>query len=304
MHNWIKKGQIFSVQNSNQYLVSHASNPLACHIRDDIFRVFYSGRNIDNKSSVGYVDIDILTHEIIKSKTEPVLTYGKEDTFSSHGISIGNAYNVDEKTFILFMAWQVPSVGHWRGDIGRLELIDNEKLVFADNKPFMGIDEVDKISLSYPYVVFHEGIYKMWYGSTISWDAGNKEMIHVIKYATSLEGNTWEKHGIAIPYKLGVAQAFSRPTVIIDETGYRMWYSYRKGNGDKYKIGYATSNDGYHWVRVDEYSGIEVSDDGWDSEMICYPFVFKHKDKLYMLYNGNDYGKEGFGLCHYNDILD
>ena len=35
----------------------------------------------------------------------------------------------------------------------------------------------------------------------------------------------------------------------------------------------------------------------WDSEMICYPYVFEHKDDLYMLYNGNDYGKTGFGLA-------
>ncbi len=31
--------------------------------------------------------------------------------------------------------------------------------------------------------------------------------------------------------------------------------------------------------------------------MICYPFIFDHKGKRYMLYNGNDYGKTGFGLA-------
>jgi len=31
--------------------------------------------------------------------------------------------------------------------------------------------------------------------------------------------------------------------------------------------------------------------------MICYPFVFCHKGKKYMLYNGNDYGRAGFGLA-------
>ena len=48
---------------------------------------------------------------------------------------------------------------------------------------------------------------------------------------------------------------------------------------------------------IEKNSFIDVSDDGWDSEMICYPFVFDHKGKRYMLYNGNDYGKKGFGLA-------
>ena len=42
---------------------------------------------------------------------------------------------------------------------------------------------------------------------------------------------------------------------------------------------------------------IDVSLVGWDSEMIEYPFVFEHKNKRYMLYNGNHYGKTGFGIA-------
>ena len=31
--------------------------------------------------------------------------------------------------------------------------------------------------------------------------------------------------------------------------------------------------------------------------MIEYPFVFDHDGSRYMLYNGNGYGKTGFGLA-------
>ena len=136
----------------------------------------------------------------------------------------------------------------------------------------------------------------MWYGSTENWSSDNGEMVHVIKYATSEDGINWKKHGLAIPFEIGVAQAFSRPTVIKDDNGYHMWFSYRSGDGTKYRIGYAHSIDGLKWNRK-ENSGIDVSVDGWDSEMICYPFVFDHKERLYMLYNGNDFGKTGFGLA-------
>jgi len=73
-----------------------------------------------------------------------------------------------------------------------------------------------------------------------------------------------------------------------------MWYSYR---GSKYRIGYAESKDGISWIRKDSEVGIDVSSSGWDSDMIEYPHVFDHGGQLYMLYNGNGYGKTGIGLA-------
>jgi hypothetical protein len=90
----------------------------------------------------------------------------------------------------------------------------------------------------------------------------------------------------------------SKPCVIQENNMYKMWYSYR---GQSYRIGYAESDDGIHWIRTDEKVGIDVSDSGWDSEMIEYPCVFDHKGERYMLYNGNGYGKTGFGLAILTD---
>ena len=33
------------------------------------------------------------------------------------------------------------------------------------------------------------------------------------------------------------------------------------------------------------------------SKMVCYPCVFSCNDKWYMLFNGNGYGKTGFGIA-------
>lgn len=296
MH-WKKLGKTYSFTTIDNLLQSHASNPLAIQLNNDIYRVFFSGRNKDNKSSVGFVDIDILKNTVVDICKKNTFSHGTEDSFYSHGVSIGNCYHVNEKSYIQFMAWQMREGRHWRGDIGRL-IINNDltSLILDPNEVFLGCDKEDEISLSYSWVMYDENIYKMWYGSTIDWSSENGEMIHVIKYATSIDGESWVKHGLAIPYELGVAQAFSRPTVVKDEQGYHMWFSYRSGDGTKYRIGYAHSFDGVSWDRKAE-SGIDVSDEGWDSEMICYPFVFDHKGKRYMLYNGNEYGKTGFGLA-------
>ena len=293
---WKKLGKIFEFKSINNDLMTHASNPLAVHLKDDIFRVFFSGRNKDNKSSVGFVDLDIFTKEIKYISSETTFKYGEKNSFYSHGVSIGCIYTIDSKDYILFMGWQIRDGEHWKGEIGRLLLENNDTLTLEPKNAFMVCDDEDKVSLSYPWVIYDEGIYKMWYGSTNSWSSQNGEMVHVIKYATSTDGETWEKHGLAIPFEIGIAQAFSRPTVFKDDDGYHMWFSYRSGDGTKYRIGYAHSSDGLNWDRKKD-SGIDVSPDGWDSEMICYPFVFEHKGKRYMLYNGNGYGKTGFGLA-------
>jgi hypothetical protein len=75
-----------------------------------------------------------------------------------------------------------------------------------------------------------------------------------------------------------------------------MWYSLRRKN-ITYRIGYAESKDGIHWERKDNEAGIDVSENGWDSEMICYPAVIKVKGKTYLFYNGNNNGVTGFGYA-------
>jgi hypothetical protein len=137
----------------------------------------------------------------------------------------------------------------------------------------------------------------MWYLSCTEWVIENnipKHKYH-IKYAESDDGVHWQRNGvIAIDYANEGEYAISRPSVMHDIDRWRMWYSYR-GNG--YRIGYAESHDGKNWVRNDNQVGITVSSTGWDSEMIEYPFVFDHQGQRYMLYNGNGYGKTGFGLA-------
>ncbi|MCB0726119.1 MAG: hypothetical protein R2942_18675 [Ignavibacteria bacterium] len=299
---WNKLGRIYIPENDDPYLLTHSSNPLALFLQDDVFRIFYNGRNADNRSSVSYADIDILKKEIVYDHKKPVFKYGDDDTFYSHGVSIGGSYKAEENEYILFMGWQCPEGQHWRGDIGRL-LLKNKisELALDPSIPFITTDEEDPVSLSYPYVIFENGIYKMWYGTTIDWSSENGEMIHVIKYAESKDGVNWNKKGLAIPYEIGKAQAFSRPALLVKDGAYHMWYSYRSGDGSKYKIGYSVSNDGIKWEPDNLNSGINASEEGWDSEMVCYPFVFTHKENIYMLYNGNSHGKSGFGLAILED---
>jgi hypothetical protein len=288
---WEKIGMIFEAGSDNEDLLTHASNPVAIHLANNVYRIFYCGRNKENKSSVSFVDFDLLNLKIVNNPRTTLLKYGEKGTFYSHGITIGNCWSQGTERFIGFMGWQNKKDQHWRGDIGKFNLH-----TLKVNK-VLGTNHVDKISLSYPYVLRDNNRYIMWYGSTISWESESidKEMIHTINYATSIDGDVWEPQGQAVPWDLNVAQAFSKPSVVRERKGFKMWYSHRSGDGTKYKLGYSTSEDGVSWDFHE--SNLKRSNYGWDSEMVCYPYVFEREDRYYMLYNGNEFGKYGFGLA-------
>jgi hypothetical protein len=298
---WNKLGRLYCPDGDARHpkLLTHAANPLAIPLEGDVYRVFFSGRDSTNRSSVGAVDVDIVRRRVVREHSAPFFEHGPAGSFYADGVSIGNWYETSSGRYLLFMGWQNPPGEHWRGEIGRLRVGGDLQLALDGDRAFMPLNAADPVSLSYPWVLRDEpgGGWKMWYGSTRTWDGGNGEMVHVINQASSKDGDHWFRQGLAVPFELGKAQAFSRPTVIMDETGYHMWFSYRSGMGETYRIGYAQSENGRAWTLRLEEAGIDVSAHGWDAEMIEYPFVFQHRGLSYMLYNGNDYGATGFGLA-------
>ena len=164
----------------------------------------------------------------------------------------------------------------------------------------------DPISVSNQTIIIEKGVWKMWYMSFTKWEIIDKiaEPFYVIKYAESNDGIKWFSDGtvcidVVSPDEGGIA----RPFVLKENGIYKMWYSYRKGKNyrkDKsqsYRIGYGESKDGINWYRMDDKAGIDISESGWDSEMIAYPNIYQHKGRIYMLYNGNNFGMSGIGYA-------
>ena len=87
-----------------------------------------------------------------------------------------------------------------------------------------------------------------------------------------------------------------------------MWFSsrgpvgYRTKEGQHYKIDYAESIDGITWIRRTETFALAGASSDWDKEMTAYATVLKSNNTYFMLYNGNNFGKTGFGYAVSNDI--
>jgi hypothetical protein len=135
----------------------------------------------------------------------------------------------------------------------------------------------------------------MWYGSNLTWGADSADMSHVIKHCFSTDGIRWIRDGAtAIGFYHRGEYAIARPCVIKDGSLFRAWFAWR---GEYYRLGYAESRDGIQWTRRDDLVGIAPSESGWDSEMICYPAVIDAHGERWLFYNGNGYGRTGFGIA-------
>ena len=78
---------------------------------------------------------------------------------------------------------------------------------------------------------------------------------------------------------------------------YRQSFDFRTNPERGYRIGHAYSDDLRDWTRDDEDPRLEVSPGEWDADMQCYPHVFESDGTISMLYNGNEFGRWGFGLA-------
>ncbi len=294
---WKKLGRVFVPDNHHPWMQTHAANTVAEPLRDDLFRVYFSCRDAKNQSSIGSMDVNINPpFEIAGISDKPVLARGEAGLFDDSGVSLSCITQVNEKKFMYYLGWNLGVTVPWRNSIG-LAVYNEQSAEYEKygKAPLLDRNEVDPYSISYPFVMKDGSVYRMWYGSNLSWGKEQKDMAHVIKYAESIDGISWKREGkIALDFKNDQEYAMSRPFVIKESGVYKMWYSYR---GEAYRIGYAESSDGLQWSRKDELAGIDVSSEGWDSETVEYPFIFDHKGRRYMLYNGNAYGKTGFGLA-------
>ena len=74
----------------------------------------------------------------------------------------------------------------------------------------------------------------------------------------------------------------------------KMFLSIRTRQG--YSISHAYSNDGIAWASW-EHGIIPQSPSGWDSQMCCYAACSVLDGREYVFYNGNSFGRTGFGVA-------
>ena len=301
---WKKLGKIFCADRNSAIMYSGGRAPLPFLIKGNVFKLFFASYDEDFRGRIFYLTLDIENPtKPLEISNEPVIDIGNIGCYDDNGIIPSCIIKNKNNIFLYTIGFSIKNKLIFDAASGLAVSKDNGKNFKKFEGPIIDKSIYDPCFAASPCVIFDKNLFRMWYVSCERWEKiQNNKYKHYynIKYAESKDGINWNRGGkIAIGFKNKYEYAISRPFVVKDgEDNYKMWYSYRaQKNIDTYRIGYAESKDGINWTRKDEEAGIDVSDEGWDSEMICYPYVFDHKGKRYMLYNGNGYGKTGFGIA-------
>ncbi len=300
-HKWKKLGLVFCPKGDIEWMRSHAANPVVEYLDGNLFRVYFSSRDSKNRSQIASLVMELADGKasVVDESLRLVLAHGRHGRFDDSGVTVtGLAYRGTQR-LLYYLGWNLAVTIPFRNAIGLAVSEQNsQEFVRVSDAPVVDRNNVDPISLSYPFLLWDEDRFRIWYGSCIEWDGSTvSDYEFSLKYAESNDGFNWTRAGeVVLGCDSPHEDAIARPHVIRENGLFKMWYSKKKG--PYYRMGYAESVNGQEWVRMDDLVGIDVSQDSdWDSEMIEYPFVFDHKGQRYMLYNGNGYGKTGFGLA-------
>ena len=272
--------------------------PVADPLGGDLFRVYYSARDLGGRSWTTSCVIDLAGQpRLVEPSIEPHLAPGSLGTFDDRGAVA--CWLVDDVSprRMYYVGWNTGTTVPFRLAIGLAYESADGKWEKASDGPLLDRSPTDSIFVASCCIAHEANAWQMWYVSCLAWEPVDGALRHryLIKHATSLDGLSWNRNGhVAIGYQSPSEYAIARPTIIKDRELWHMWYSYR---GDRYRIGYAQSRNGVDWTRLDNVGGLAASGMSWESDMVAYGHAFQHRGKIYMVYNGNDYGKMGFGIA-------
>ena len=301
---WFDYGQIFE---ANKYGLNCARSPQALEF-DNYVRVYFSSIRPDKDKVISYVcfaDFDKSFKNVLRI-SDCVFDNGGLGCFDEHGVFPLSPVKVGDKIYAYTSGWtRRVSVSVDTG-IG-LAISHDNGMTFER----YGNGPVVTSSLHEPFLVLdgfvrqYDDVFHMWYIFGTDWlvfkEDAPPDRIYKITHAVSLDGVKWEKDNAQIIPDRLENEAQALPSVIKWGDRYHMMFCYRhaydfRTNSERsYRLGYAHSKDLISWERDD--NNAFVSEQPWANEMTCYPNLFECCGRLYLLYNGNQFGKYGFGLA-------
>ena len=317
--NWKKIGKIidpttFQLHNG---CTEFAQSPQTL-VFDDYVRIYFSTRQKTENgkyiSHIAFVDVD-KNFEIINQNNEPIIELGALGTFDEHGIFPINLLRNGNQVYAYTCGWSRRTSVSVETGIG-LAISHNNGVTFTKvgNGPIVSASLYEPVLVGDAFVQQYNNQYHMWYIYGTKWMPATttepEARVYKIAYATSINGINWTKQeGVQIISDvLNPNECQALPTVTKVHNTYHMYFCFREATDFRnnatrgYKLGYAYSTDLVNWTRNDALKGIETTPNSWDSEMMCYPHIFQAFNQVYLLYNGNHFGKYGFGIAQLQSI--
>ncbi|RTL43533.1 MAG: hypothetical protein EKK53_09735 [Burkholderiales bacterium] len=315
MMRWRKLGRIF---NPFEHELpgagaGFAQSPQAV-VLDDRVRIYFStrARGDDGKflSQVAFADFSRDLQRVLGVNTAPVLSLGGLGCFDEHGIFPFSPTPVGDEIWAYTTGWSRRVAVSVETAVGLVISRDGGRTFErAGPGPVLGPSRHEPCLVGDAFVRHFGGRFHMWTMFGTGWKQFPGEpapdRIYKIGHAHSADGIHWTKdEGRAlVPDRLGPDECQALPAVIPVGDRYLMVFCYREASGFRtdptrgYRLGQAWSDDLQTWTRADDLPRFDREPGAWDSDMVCYPHLTAIDGRIVLLYNGNAFGREGFGAA-------
>jgi predicted GH43/DUF377 family glycosyl hydrolase len=299
---WKKLGLIFRPDREIGWGRTHSTCPTPIQLDSGAWRVFFASRDAEQRSHVGWFDIDLDDpSRLLAVADRPLLAPGPTGHFDGNGIYATGAVRLGKDRLRLYTVGWNPGFRHplFFAAIGAAESDDMGRTIsWRSIAPILDRSEFDPAGVTGPWVLHDQGRFRMWYVSSLRWqDQPQLKSFYHIKYAESHDGLAWTRRGqVAIDFDDPTESNIARPCILPGPGGYEAWFSYERSQG--YRIGHGRSKDGVAFERTRaDAPVIEPSDLPFENQAVCHPVVVRHKGKRFMFYNGNRFGIDGVALA-------
>ena len=313
---WKKLGKIFDPAEYKlpNECVQFSQSPQAL-VYEDFVRIYFSTRSVDKEngkylSHIAFVDMQKNLREVIRISEKTVIQLGSLGCFDEHGIFPMSVMRHGNSVYGYTCGWSRRTSVSVDTAIG-LAISSDDGITFEriGDGPLLAASLHEPCLVGDGFVNVFDGMFHMWYIFGTGWKRFTPEAepdrTYKIAHATSKDGINWIKEeGLQIiEDRLGSDESQALPSVIKIDDRYHMFFCYRHSfdfrtnRGRGYRIGHAWSDDLVSWTRDDANPLLDVTPNDWDSDMLCYPNVFECDGRVFLLYNGNEFGRYGFGLA-------
>jgi predicted GH43/DUF377 family glycosyl hydrolase len=308
---WQKMGRVFNpAEIQNKYFLKEFSQAPSTIVFDDFVRVYFSCRPTPDSSGQyvsysAFIDLDRNNlFKVLKVSEKPILELGGLGTFDEFGTYPVSVIRQGNLFMAFYAGWTRCESVPYNTSIGLATSNDNGETFQKYGKgPILSFSLLEPMTISGPKIRFFNGQYYLFYVAGIRWINGieKPESVFKIRMAKSVDGINWERHNTnLLPDFLNENECQASPDVFYKNGRFHMFFSYKHAfdfrNKERgYRIGYAFSDNLVNWTRFDALAGLDVSETGWDAEMVSYPHIFELNNRINMFYLGNSVGRNGFG---------
>jgi predicted GH43/DUF377 family glycosyl hydrolase len=308
---WQKESRLFAPSAEQPLMQLYGILPTPVYDEaDGAIRIYFASTGPDRIGRIFSMLVDADDPSTIRELSRrPLIEPGPPASFDDCGVNPSCILQHDGATFLYYIGYQRSVMSPYLIFTG-LAISEDGGKTFRKHSTIPVLDRIEGeyFIRSAPSIVRAGDELRMWYVSATAWEdmesgifSGRRMPVYSIKHARSTDGIHWNADPASCIQPRDAGEfGFGRPWVLYDGDRFRMWYS-RRRRDTTYRIGYAESQDGLSWVRRDEDAGIDVSAEGWDSEMICYAAVVRARQESFMFYNGNRNGETGFGYARLQD---